>query len=271
MELTRRLVLREELAAPEHLSCGGGRATVITIPSPDRADASGNEDGALVMDLGEGRGVLAVADGVGGGPGGAEAAAAALAALADAVDDEVKRGGEIRTAIVDGIERAQDAVRAIGGGAATTIAVAGLLADRMRPFHVGDSEILLTGQRGRLKHRTLAHAPVAYALDSGYLKEKEALHHDDRHVVTNALGLAEIRIEIGPRLGVARRDTLLLATDGLTDNLYLNEIVDGVRTGAAGPRAEELARKARSRMASMNGPRPAKPDDLTFVLWRRGT
>ena len=271
MELTERhLFLRDEHKEPVIVPCGIGTAVVVTVPSPERADAFGNEDGALVMDLGEGRGLLAVADGVGGGPGGAEAAAAALTALADAVAEGLAREDELRTAIMDGIERAQDAVRNLGTGAATTLAVVGLSGDHSRPFHVGDSEILLTGQRGRLKHRTLAHAPVAYALDAGFLEEKEALKHDDRHLVTNALGFAEIRIEVGPRLAISPFDTLLLSTDGLLDNLYLEEIVDGIRTGPAAARAAAIMKTARRRMLREEGVRPGKPDDLTFVIWRRG-
>lgn len=263
------LFLRQDLDAPALVPCGVGTAIVVTRPSPERDGPDGNEDAALVLDLGEDRGLLAVADGVGGGPSGAEASGAALATLADVVVAGIRRGDQLRVAILDGVERAQEAVREVGGGAATTLAVVGLAGDRARPFHAGDSEILLVGQRGRQKHRTLAHSPVSYAVDSGYLEEREAMRHDDRHLVTNALGLPEMRIEVGPALRIAARDTLLLASDGITDNLYLEEIVDRVRAGGPEQRAVELAQMAGRRMRRPEGPSPGKPDDLSFILWRR--
>ncbi len=265
-----RFFLRIDGVEPEAVECGTGEAIVVTRPGPDRSGAEANEDGAMVIAFPEGRGVLAVADGVGGGRAGGDAAGAALEALAGTLAAAVGRGQSLRAAILDGIERAQIAVRSLGGGAATTLAVAGLDGDRLRPFHVGDSEILLLGQRGRVKHRTISHGPVAYAVESGYLGEREAMHHDERHLVTNALGLPEYRIEIGPRLRVAPRDTLLLATDGLTDNLFLEEIVEGLRAGEAMGNAERLSAAARRRMTRPTETRPGKPDDLTFVSWRRG-
>ncbi len=263
------LLVREERAEPLSVSCGPGTATVLTRPAPHRERPEQNEDGALVLGLGRSAGLLAVADGVGGGPSGGEATRRALDCLARTVTDGVYRREPLRVAILDGLEKAQDAVREVGGGAATTIIVVGIDDDRIRPFHAGDSEAMLIGQRGRVKHRTLSHAPVAYAVESGLLEEDEALVHEERHVVTNALGLPEARIEMGPRLRLAPRDTLLLATDGVTDNLRQEEIVETIRTGPAERAAGRLAERARRRMLREEDPaKPGKPDDLTFLIWR---
>lgn len=270
MELGRwRIFAREDRSEPVTVRCGAGSATVVTRPAPHRENAEDNEDGALVVDLGRERGMMAVADGVGGGPSGRDASLAALETLARTVTESVDAEMPLRGAILDGLEKAQEAVQAIGGGAATTIAVVGVDGERMRPFHAGDSEILLVGQRGRVKHRTLSHAPVAYALESGYLEEKEALRHDERHLVTNALGLSQARIEMGPRLRMAARDTMLLASDGVTDNLYLEEIVETIRTGTPAAGGALLADRVRRRMLREGGATtPGKADDMTFVIWR---
>ena len=106
-------------------------------------------------------------------------------------------------------------------------------------------------------------------VQSGLLDEQEALHHDERHIVSNVVGAVDMRIEIGPEVELARRDTLLLATDGLLDNLTPEEIVEMVRKGPLGPAARRLAAVARARMERPEGGRPSKPDDLTFVLFRR--
>jgi len=177
----------------------------------------------------------------------------------------------IRSGILDGFEAANHAVLDLGIGAATTLAVAEIDADRVRAYHVGDSGIVVTGQRGRIKLQTMAHSPVGYAIEAGVLDEDEALHHEERHVVSNLVGSADMRIEVGSSLALADRDSLLLATDGLFDNLSLAEIVEIVRAGPLGAAACELAARCRARMHSGDGDAPSKPDDVTFALYRRGT
>ena len=47
----------------------------------------------------------------------------------------------------------------------------------------------------------------------------------------NVIGSSDMRVEVGPALQLAARDTVLLASDGLFDNLYIDEIVDTIRRG----------------------------------------
>jgi serine/threonine protein phosphatase PrpC len=140
---------------------------------------------------------------------------------------------------------------------------------RLRSYHVGDSEILLVGQRGKLKLATLSHAPVAYAVEAGLLEARDALHHEDRHLISNAVGSADMRIEVGPSTSLGSRDTLLLASDGLVDNLHREEIVALVRSGSLADAGRLLAARARERMEGGKPGTPCKPDDLTFLLFRR--
>ncbi len=60
----------------------------------------------------------------------------------------------------------------------------------LRPYHVGDSTNLLTGQRGKLEFAMISHSPTGYAMEAGVLGEEEALVHEDRHDVSNLLGAA---------------------------------------------------------------------------------
>jgi serine/threonine protein phosphatase PrpC len=277
-----RLFLGADHAVPEVIPVAGGTCVAVSRASPRHPEGTGNEDGAMILEMGEDSGLLAVADGVGGGPAGAEAAAVALRTMAETVGAAVREGHGLRAPVIDGIEHAQAAVLAVGGGAATTLAVVEIGPETIRPYHVGDSEILLTGQRGRVKLRTLSHSPVAYAVESGLLEERDALHHDDRHLVTNALGIPDMRFDVGSPIRLAPRDTLLLATDGLVDNLYPDEIVEGIRIGPLERRMREVGDLARRRMERSReddsaGPpltskpgKPGKPDDLTILLFRRG-
>jgi PPM family protein phosphatase len=160
-------------------------------------------------------------------------------------------------------------VLGLARGAATTLVVAQLDATRLRTYHVGDSELLAVGQRGRIKQRVVPHSPTGFAVEAGLLDENEAVQHDQRHVLFNVIGSAEMRVEVGPPLQLAARDTVLLATDGLFDNLYIDEIVDTIRRGSLTAAADRLVARVQARMQGEgDGDQPCKPDDLTIVLFR---
>jgi serine/threonine protein phosphatase PrpC len=138
----------------------------------------------------------------------------------------------------------------------------------IRPYHVGDSAILLVGSRGRIKMQTVSHSPVGYAIQAGILDEDEAISHADRHLVSNVIGTPESHTEVGARRLMNQRDTVVMGSDGLFDNLYLAEIADIVRKGPLLDAAHRLAEIATRRMANVDDHQPSKPDDLTFALFR---
>ena len=245
---------------------GRGEAAIFSAACPGRA--SGNEDAAALIPLDEGSAVLAVADGLGSTLLADQAASLAVRSLVDALQPIQRERSLLRTAILNGIERANQAVTALGTGAATTLTVAEIQEDIVRPYQVGDSVLFLVGQRGRIKYQSTAHSPVGFALESGLLDEAEALRHADRHLVSNVIGSRDMRIELGPTLRLAPRDTLLLASDGLADNLRRREIAECIRCGPIAEGARRLAADAQRRMAAPEPGDPSKPDDLTFVIFR---
>ena len=243
-----------------------GVAAFYSVPSPDRSAA--NEDAAALIPVDDTRAVLAVADGVGGHRAGQGASHAAVRCIADALSGISSSEDLLRTAILDGVETSNRKMLEQGAGAGTTLAVTELAGTTLRSYHVGDSAVLVVGQRGRLKLQTIAHSPVGYALESGYINEKDALRHDERHLLSNMVGSADMRIEVGAPIELAARDTVLLATDGLWDNMPLEEVVDTIRSGSLAVATETLAQTCSRRMRSATGNQPSKPDDLTFVLFR---
>jgi len=252
----------EVLVAP----LAAGEVAVFSCRSPGREGA--NEDCAAVLPFGDGSYVCAVADGLGGGRAGARASALAIDTLAAALAEAHRESWPLRTAVLNGIEQANEAIRALGIGAFTTLSAVEIADGAIRPYHVGDSMILLIGQRGRLKLQTVAHSPVGFAVESGLLDESEAMHHAERHLVSNVLGAPDMRIEVGSQQRISPRDTLLLASDGLSDNLRIEEIVALLRTGPLDAACERLAELARARMYAPGEGEPCKPDDLTFVAFR---
>ena len=175
----------------------------------------------------------------------------------------------LRDAVLDGIEKANRHILNQSSGAGTTLAVIEIQDNFIRPYHVGDSMIMLCGQRGKVKLQSIAHSPVGYAVESGLLDENEAIHHEERHLISNVVGSDEMSIEIGTRRKLALRDTLILASDGLFDNLYLTEIIDTIRTGKLGQAAKTLIQLTHERMNQKREDLPCHPDDLTFILFRR--
>jgi len=176
---------------------------------------------------------------------------------------------DMRTAILAGFDLANAAVRDLGVGAATTLAVVELFQDSLRTYHVGDSEILVVGQRGKVKWRTVSHSPAGYAVEAGLVDENEAMSHEDRHVVSNMVGSSEMRIDMGPVVRLAPRDTVLMGSDGLFDNLLIDEIIGAIRKGALETGVSALVQASQHHMTEPVADHPAKPDDLTIIAYRR--
>jgi len=256
------------------LEIAGGLAAVFSTRSPQKSSA--NEDVAAVLPFSPQHGILAVADGLGGHHGGEKAARLAVDMIQETIQDAMLLSSDsdceaLRPAILNGIEAANAAVRAMGTGAATTLSLVEIQGREIRAYQVGDSAILLAGQRGKLKYQTIAHSPIGYAVEAGLLAEEEAIHHDQRHMISNVLGSPEMHVEMGPTIRLAARDTLVLASDGLLDNLLPNEIIELVRTGPLDRAVGQLAAVAQERMnAAADSLRttPSKPDDLTIIAFR---
>ncbi len=255
-----------DMARGERFELGGGEAVVLSISKPGRDGP--NQDAAAVISLGDEAGVAVVSDGAGGHPGGAKAAALAVRAVCDSVGAVGADVENLRSAIINGFELADQAIAALGTGAAATLAVVEIQGNKMRAYHAGDSMVLVTGQRGRIKWLTIPHSPVGYAVEAGLLDRGEALHHEDLHLVSNLLGAQDMRIELGATVSLAPRDTVVLASDGLSDNLHLDEIVERVRKGPLHQAVDELAALGRKRMEAPADGAPSKPDDLTFIAIR---
>ena len=244
-----------------------GEVCVRSVRSPDKSTP--NEDAAAVIQVGDDSLVLAVADGVGGTPAGREASNAAVQTLSRVLESVRADEQQLKPAILDAVEEANKAVLGLARGAATTLVVAQLTAASLRCYHVGDSELLAVGQRGRIKQRVVPHSPTGFAVEAGLLDENEAVQHDQRHVLFNVIGSPDMRVEIGPALQLCVRDTVLLASDGLFDNLFIDEIVDSIRVGPLREAADRLVERVRARMSGEGAAdQPCKPDDLTVVLYR---
>ena len=245
----------------------GGAAVAYTCRDPFKE--SENEDTVAVIPYGPGAAVLVVADGAGGLPAGKRASLTAVTTLVASLQTAMDKTMLLRTAILNGIEAANEAVLGLGNGSATTmtvITIEGLVA---RSYQIGDSEALVVGQRGLIKLQTTAHSPTGFAVEAGFLDEREALHHEDRHLVSNFLGTSDMRIDVGAGVELRPRDTILVASDGVTDNVHLDETIECVRKGALAESAMGVVDLATRRMTAARDGQPSKPDDLSLILFRK--
>ncbi len=246
---------------------GGGNVVAYTNRSPDKETE--NEDTVAAVPYGPEAVVLVVADGAGGLPAGKRASQTAVTQLAESLHGAMTETMLLRTAILNGIEAANLAVLDIGNGSATTLTVVTIEGLIARTYQVGDSEALIVGQRGRIKSQTMAHSPTGFAVEAGFLDKREALHHEERHLVSNFIGTNDMRIDMGPAVRLRPRDTVLLASDGLTDNIQIDDVIDIIRKGPMDIAMESMTHLAHHRMINESKLQPSKPDDLSVILFRK--
>jgi serine/threonine protein phosphatase PrpC len=253
----------------DHLDAaiGGGSLVAFTAPAPDKTTE--NEDSVAAIPYGPTAVVLAIADGAGGLPGGRRASQTAIKSLETSLNHAMRETMLLRTAILDGIEAANESVLAVGNGSATTMTIMTIEGLVARSYQVGDSKSMIVGQRGKIRSQTMAHSPTGFAVEAGFLDHRDALHHEDRHIVSNFIGTTDMRIDIGAEVKLHARDTVLLASDGLTDNVHNDEIVGLIRKGPLLKALQSITSLAARRMTVETIHQPSKPDDLSVILFRK--
>lgn len=253
------------------VACGLGTGSCVALvqKAPSRVADEPGEDAAGVCDWPARAGALLLADGVGGKPGGDEAARRLIRLLAEELEQSEPEPTQMRVALLSGAERTNRELLEAGRGAMTTMLAAIVVGDELRSCHAGDSELLVVGQRGRIKYRTISHSPVGYAVEAGMLDAGESLEHEDRHLLSNCVGIPGMRLEVASSIRLARRDTVVLASDGLWDNLTVDEVAELVRKGPLDVAMRRLSESCAARMkAAEIDDKAGKPDDLSVLLYR---
>jgi PPM family protein phosphatase len=197
-----------------------GRVAAVTDPGRTRRH---NEDSYVIDPP-----LFAIADGMGGAQAGEVASRLATAALKEG---GANGGGERR--IADLIQQANRRVYDRSSsdpntsGMGTTITVALVEDDQVAFGHVGDSRAYLI-RDAQMEQLTEDHSLVNELLKTGKLSPEEAETHPQRSVITRALGTDpdvdvdtfSVRAESG--------DLFLLCSDGLTDMVSEDSILDVV-------------------------------------------
>jgi len=269
MNIPADVVLLDGAEKPDRrqLDVGGGSLIVYTNRSPDKETE--NEDTVAIIPWGPQAVILLIADGAGGLPAGKRASLTVASSLAQSLQVALEKTMLLRTAILNGIEAANDAVRELANGSATTLTVVTIEGKLARTYQIGDSEAMVVGQRGLIRLHTTPHSPTGFAVEAGFLDARAALYHADRHLVSNFIGTSDMTIDVGAAIKLQSRDTVLIASDGLTDNVHIGEIVELIRKGPIDEVADALIDKAVQRMAAARRGEPSKPDDLSLLVYRK--
>lgn len=257
----------ESMDEPREWKFSMGSAVAYTAARP--GESATNEDALVMVPFDAETLVLAVADGMGGARSGEKASALIVEEIMATMNSGASDQPGVRAAILNAMEEANRKVQVLGVGAAATLAVVQIQAASIRSYHVGDAAALLFGRKGKLKFETGSHSPVGFGVQAGLLGPNEAMHHEERHLVTNVVGCPEMKIEIGPHRAMAVNDTLIVASDGLFDNVLVEEIVSGLRKGPLPEAVSALVRETRRRMENPGEELPSKPDDVTIIAFRR--
>jgi len=224
-------------------------------------------------------GFLAVlCDGMGGMEHGDVASQTAVRAILDAYAKKLP-AESIPAALERAARKANEQVIAaalnlgLKEGVGTTLVAAVLHNGYLYFVSVGDSAIYhVRGGDLHMVNRPHVFANLLdQAAERGQISRSEAAQHPERESLTSFIGihdLHEIDLNTDPR-PVAAGETILLASDGLFDNLYIDEIVDTIRSGPLVAAADRLVERVQARMKGKDmADQPCKPDDLTVVLFR---
>ena len=218
-----------------------------------------------------------LADGIGGHRAGEVAAELAVNHLMQAVARS--DGRQIRKTIEDAVTEASDAIAAHATanenmkGMGATCATAWIVGDKLHTAYVGDSRIYLI-RSGRIQQLTVDHSWVQEAIEKGVLTPEAARQHPNVHVIRRYLGSPmppepDFRLKLfndegdqhaenNQGLQLLPNDILLLCSDGLTDLLWNDEILEVIRSK---PTLKEASR-ALIEIANSRGGH----DNITVVL-----
>lgn len=141
-------------------------------------------------------------------------------------------------------------------GMGTTLVIATLVGNKLIVANVGDSRLYVISDM--VRQITRDHSLVDEMVRLGELNPSEARSHPDKNIITRAIGAQkDVKADFF-EVELAKDDYVLMCTDGLTNMVRDEEILDIVRSEKE---PEAIAHKL-VRMANNNGGR----DNITVTI-----
>lgn len=222
------------------------------------------EDALGVFAAGEGRSVVALADGAGGHQGGEKASAAAIKTIQTLVaNGSLMNDAAALSAAIDAANRAvAELSRTADDGPRTTLVVAAIDASKLAWAHVGDSRLYIF-RNGKVLQRSHDDSVVQLLVDMNRISEEEALHHPDRNRLLKALGGGDIGDGQPGIIAVQAGDAIALCSDGVWEHVAPAEIAKAL--GAAD--LDQAARALNAKAVAASG---KQADNASAILARLG-
>ena len=206
--------------------------------------------------------LFAVADGMGGAQAGEVASQLAASALEAGGSDGLEGTTAIDALIQEANRRIYDRASTdpTASGMGTTMTVALVEGMSVAIGHVGDSRAYLV--RGEhMEQLTEDHSLVNELLKTGKLSEEEAQIHPQRSVITRAVGTdPDVDID-GFTIEAEEGDVFLICSDGLSDMVEDEEILELVHANR-----EDLDKAVKALVAAAN--RGGGEDNITAVAFQ---
>jgi len=174
-----------------------------------------------------------IADGMGGHSAGEIASKMAVEYISEKIKENEKNFAEdsINEFLRDIIKEANDIIyekSKVPGpflGMGTTLIIAIFLSQNLYLGHVGDSRVYLI-RNGEIKQLTTDHSYVEELVKNGSLSRTEAERHPKKNIITRAIGCFEsVEADICT-YEVYKGDIFILCTDGLTNMLTDDMILE---------------------------------------------
>ncbi len=169
-----------------------------------------------------------VADGMGGHNGGDFASRSVVETMSASAAETKKV--QIPDILTECVKRANDTIRAYAKdhsemqGMGSTIVAAVLEDHTLYAANVGDSRLYIVGTG--IRQITTDHSLVQEMIQRGEIDEDLARIHPDKNIITRAVGAAEtVRVDTYEET-LQQGELILLCTDGMTNMVEDNEILD---------------------------------------------
>jgi protein phosphatase len=203
--------------------------------------------------------LLALADGMGGHAAGEVASQLVIAALAHLDDDEP--GGDLLSKLEIAVHEGNSAIAEQVDldpeldGMGTTLTAILFAGDRLGLVHIGDSRGYLL-RDGELTQITKDDTFVQTLVDEGRITAEEAHSHPQRSLIMRALTGHEVEPTLIMR-EAREGDRYLLCSDGLSDPVSQETILEALKLSGVGESADRLIELAL---------RGGGPDNVTVVV-----
>jgi PPM family protein phosphatase len=206
--------------------------------------------------------LFAVADGMGGAQAGEVASQLAASAL-EAGDSDALEGTKRLDALIQEANRRiydRASTDPTASGMGTTMTVALVEGMTVAIGHVGDSRAYLV-RNDHMEQLTEDHSLVNELLKTGKLSEEEAQIHPQRSVITRAVGTdPDVDVD-GFTIEAEDGDVFLICSDGLSDMVEDEEILELVRANR-----DYLDKAVKALVAAAN--RGGGEDNITAVAFQ---